>query len=61
MATPPNYSVFREYEGRLYIDTSWLLRMPNPSQLRSTLIVAPYDNRWAVRASSQFGYRPIRF
>ncbi len=61
MSTPPNYSVFREYEGRLYIDTSWLLRMPNPSQLRSTLIVAPYDNRWAVRSSSQFGYRPIRF
>ena len=61
MSTPPNYSVFREYAGKLFIDTSWLLRMPNPSKLRSTLIVAPYDNRWAVRASSQSGYRPIRF
>ncbi len=61
MSTPPNYSVFREYGSKLYIDTSWLLRMPNPSRLRSTLIVAPYDNRWAVRASSQSGYRPIRF
>ncbi|MDO8486632.1 MAG: hypothetical protein Q7S77_02990 [Candidatus Staskawiczbacteria bacterium] len=61
MSTPPNYSVFREYGGKLFIDTSWLLRMPNPSQLRSTLIVAPYDNRWAVRSSSQSGYRPIRF
>jgi hypothetical protein len=61
MSTPPNYSIFREYEGKLYIDTSWLLKMPNPSKLRSTLIVAPYDNRWAVRSSSQSGYRPIRF
>ncbi len=61
MSTPPNYSVFREYGSKLYIDTSWLLRMPNPSRLRSTLIVAPYDNRWAVRASSQSGYRPVRF
>ncbi len=61
MSTPPNYSVFREYNGKMYIDTSWLLKMPNPSKLRSTIIIAPYDNRWAVRASSQFGYRPIKF
>jgi len=61
MSTPPNYSVFREYDGRLYIDTSWLLRMPNPSKLRSTLIVAPFDNRWVVRFSSQSGYRPLTF
>jgi hypothetical protein len=61
MSTPPNYSVFREYNGKLFIDTSWLLRMPNPSQLRSTLIIAPQDNRWAIRSSSQSGYRPIRF
>lgn len=61
MSTPPNYSVFREYGGKFFIDTSWLLKMPNPSQLRSTLIIAPYDNRWAVRSSSQSGYRPIKF
>ena len=61
MSTPPNYSVFREYAGKMYIDTSWLLRMPNPSRLRSTLILAPYDNRWVVRSSSQSGFRPIRF
>lgn len=61
MSTPPNYSVFREYSGKLFIDTSWLLKMRNPSQLRSTLIVAPYDNRWAVRVNSQAGYRVIRF
>jgi len=61
MSTPPNYSVFREYNGKMYIDTSWLLKMPNPSKLRSTIIVAPYDNRWAVRTSSQFGYRAIKF
>lgn len=61
MSTPPNYSIFREYEGNIYIDTNYLLRMQNPSHMRSTLIVAPYDNRWAVRSSSQSGYRSIRF
>ncbi len=61
MSTLPNYSVFREYNEKMYIDTSWLLKMPNPSKLRSTIIIAPYDNRWAVRASSQFGYRQIKF
>lgn len=61
MSTPPNYSVFREYKDQLFVDTSWLLRMPNPSQLRATLILASYDNRWAVSSSSQSGYRPIVF
>ncbi len=61
MSTPPDYSVFHEYGGRMFIDTSRLLRMSNPSKLRSTLIVAPYDNRWVVSSSSQSGYRPIRF
>lgn len=61
MSTPPNYSLFREYNGKMYVDTSWLLRMPNPSQLRSTLIVAPFDNRWVLRTSSQSGFRRIRF
>ncbi len=61
MSTPPNYSVFRKYNEKLYIDTSWLLKMLNPSKLRSTLMVAPFDNRWAVSASSQSGYRPIVF
>lgn len=61
MSTPPNYSIFREYGGKFYIDTNWLLRMPNPSRLRSTLVIAPYDNRWALRSSRQSGYRSIRF
>ena len=61
MSTPPNYSVFREYGGKLYIDTSWLLKMGNPSKIRSTLMIAPFDNRWAVSSSSQSGYRPILF
>jgi hypothetical protein len=61
MSTPPNYSVFREHNGKMFINTNGLLQMANPSQLRSTLIIAPYDNRWAVRASSQSGYRPIIF
>ena len=61
MSTHPNYSVFREYNGKIYLDTSWLLRMPNPSKLRSTLIVSSYDNRWVVQYAAQFGYREIKF
>lgn len=61
MSTPPNYSVFREYNRKMYIDTSWILRMSNPSQLRSTLIIAPHDNRWVVRSSSQSGHRQLVF
>ena len=61
MATPPNYSVFREHNGTLFVDTNCLLQMKNPSQARSTLIVAPYDNRWVASSASMAGYRPIRF
>lgn len=61
MATPPNYSVFREYGGKIFVDTNWLLRMPNPSRIRSTLILAPYDNRWTISTSDQSGYRRILF
>ena len=59
MSTPPNYSIFRQYGNKLFIDTSWLLRMDNPSKLRATFIVTPHDNRWAVKCSSQCGYRQI--
>lgn len=61
MSTPPNYSVFRQYGDKLYIDTNWLLRMNNPSQYRSTLILAPHDNRWTMGYSHQSGYRLVRF
>lgn len=61
MSTPPNYSIFREFDNKMHIDVGRLLGMPNPSQMRSTLIIAPYDNRWAARSSSQSGYRPIKF
>ncbi len=61
MSTHPDYSIFREYGGKLFVDTSWLLRMSNPSKYRATLIVAPHDNRWAARYSGQSGFRQIRF
>ena len=62
MSTPPNYSIFHEYNDKMVVDTGWLLvQMPNPSQLRSTLIIAPFDNRWAVRSASQSGFRSLTF
>jgi hypothetical protein len=61
MSTPPNYSLFRQHEGQTFVDVGWLLTMPNPSQMRGTLIVSPFDNRWAMRSGSQSGYRSITF
>ncbi|MCX6721589.1 MAG: hypothetical protein NTY04_00110 [Candidatus Staskawiczbacteria bacterium] len=62
MATHANYSVFREYDGKLFVDTNWLLQQkPSPSQVRATLIIAPYDNRWVISSAVKSGYRPIRF
>ena len=61
MSTPPNYSIFRQHGSQMYIDTAWLLRMPNPSHLRATLVIAPQDNRQIQRTSSQSGYRTITF
>ncbi|MDD5068232.1 MAG: hypothetical protein PHS53_04270 [Candidatus Pacebacteria bacterium] len=61
MSTPPNYSIFREHDSEMHMDIGQLLTMSNPSQFRSTLIMSPYDNRWAVRSGSQSGYRGIRF
>jgi len=61
MSTPPIYSIFQKYGGNMYIDTGNLLKMPNPSQMRGTLIITPSDNRWAIRYGSQSGYRQIKF
>ena len=61
MSTSANYSVFKEYDGKLFVDTSTLLQMPNPSHMRSTLIVAPYDNRWVANFCALKNFREIKF
>ena len=64
MATPPIYSIFTpfsESDPRMIVNVNALANFPNPSKVRATLIVAPFNNSWATRAVNQYGYRPIEF
>ncbi|MBI4127808.1 MAG: hypothetical protein HY459_01925 [Parcubacteria group bacterium] len=62
MSTPPSYSSFRPFspeDRRMVIDVGRFSDFPNPSRIRATLIVTPYDNDWATRVVRQYGYRAI--
>lgn len=62
MATPPAYSIFKpvnEADTRMIINVGQFSAFANPSQIRSTLILAPPDNQWATRVVNQYGYRHI--
>lgn len=62
MATSETYSVFQRcHKGRLAFDINFLRRFSNPSQYRSTLIVAPSNNEWVSQQAQQKGYREILF
>jgi len=63
MSTPPAYSIFQAIgsDGRKVIDINRFASFNNPSQIRSTLILAPASNHWATRVVNQYGYRPIEF
>jgi hypothetical protein len=63
MSTPPAYSVFKQIDtdGRMVIDVGKFSSFTNPSQIRSTPILAPSDNQWARRVVNQYGYRQITF
>jgi len=63
-ATPPAYSIFKQIsktDTRMILSNNVLANFDNPSIVRGTLIVAPYDNDWANRATNQYGYRLIEF
>src|SRR3989344_1442198 len=62
MSTTPPYSIFKsmgESDQRLVVDVGRFSSFQNPSKIRSTLIVTPYENDWATRVVKQYGYRPI--
>ena len=61
MSTPPAYSIFKPIgkDGDAVIDVSRFSAFPNPSRMRSTLLVTPCDNQWATRVVNQYGYRPL--
>ena len=64
MSTPPHYSVFckpEEYGGKMAIDIDRLRSFDNPSRLRSTLLVAPTTNSWAITTMTTHNFRQIMF
>jgi len=64
MSTPRPYSIFRslkEYGGRMVIDTERLQSFSNPSRFRSTLLVAPTSNTWAMTVMETHDFREIEF
>ncbi|MFA6306549.1 MAG: hypothetical protein WCV70_01510 [Patescibacteria group bacterium] len=63
MSTPPAYSIFKpvDNDGRMVINVGQFSSFQDPSQIRSTLILAPADNQWTNRVVNQYGFRPIEF
>jgi hypothetical protein len=64
MSTTPPYSIFSElkgHDGKMVIDIERLQSFSNPSRFRSTLLVAPTTNSWALTATDTRTYRQIEF
>ncbi len=64
MSTLPAYSIFRFVDGfpdRMVLDVDRLGALQNPSLYRSTILIAPTSNEWALQIVQQYGHRPIRF
>jgi len=64
MSTPPQYSIFSKVSGygeRMAIDIERFRSFANPSRLRSTLLVAPASNTWAMTVMETHDYRQIEF
>jgi hypothetical protein len=62
MSTPPAYSIFAPFsqqDNRMQINVSKFSDFSNPSRIRATLIVTPYDNDWVTSVVRQYGYRAI--
>ncbi len=64
MSTPPPYSIFSETgdpSGEFFIDVGKLRSFPNPSRVRSTLLLAPISNSWGTTVAERNVFRRIRF
>jgi hypothetical protein len=64
MSTPPPYSIFSEtaeHSGEFFIDVGKLRSFPNPSRVRSTLLLAPIANTWGTTVAERNVFRRIRF
>jgi hypothetical protein len=64
MATSPVYSLFSQcdsQERKMVIDVDKMRWFPNPSRIRSTLLIAPSSNSWARTVMAGHLYRRIEF
>lgn len=59
MSTFPAYSLFRNEEGKQYLDISRLRNFKRPSQFRCMIVVLPYDNERIIHVLEQHQYREI--
>lgn len=62
MSTPPPYSIFvpvEEKSDTMIIDVNRFSNFSNPSKIRSTLLLAPISNSWAITVMQRHLYREI--
>jgi hypothetical protein len=63
MSTPLPYSIFTtsDNEAKMVIDVDKLRWFSDPSRVRSTLLVAPSSNSWAIALMERHLYREVDF
>jgi hypothetical protein len=62
MMPSPDYSIFvKSYGLNLIVSSERLQSLGNPSKYRSTLVLIPANNKWALSQVEQYGYREIVF
>lgn len=63
MMPSPDYSLFVHHEDprRVSISSEKLQNLANPSKYRSTMVLIPANNKWALNQVEQYGYREIIF
>lgn len=64
MMPSPDYSIFVYHDDRrrrVIVSSEKLQSLVNPSKYRSTLVLIPANNKWALNQVEQYGYREIIF
>lgn len=63
MMPSPDYSIFTNdtERHRVVVSSEKLQSLGNPSKYRSTLVLIPANNKWALSQVEQYGYREIVF
>jgi hypothetical protein len=64
MMPSADYSIFvnhTDHPPRVTVSSEKLQSLANPSKYRSTLVLIPANNKWALSQVEQYGYREIIF